>query len=162
MRMNTDPVGEENTRWSRSDCRRGNDAERCFRDGARKRRLQCQNDNVDDGRFERESVTGRTLVLDTIGFVSVKQILADHRYDQILRCLDVERRSETTCQSVGDAVSQWPTYIRAGLRRRWRNIHLRRGARWMTGRRKKRSSSVAATGTRVRAPESCAEAKRRC
>ena len=49
-------------------------------------------------------MTGRPLVLDTIGFVSVKQILADHRYDQILRCHDVESRSETTCQSVGDAV----------------------------------------------------------
>ena len=43
-------------------------------------------------------------VLDTIGLVNVKQILADHRYDQILRCHNVERRSETTCHAVGEAV----------------------------------------------------------
>ena len=30
------------------------------------------------------------LVFDTISFVYVKQILADHRYDQILGCHDVE------------------------------------------------------------------------
>ena len=46
----------------------------------------------------------RPFVLDAISFLNAKQVLANHRYDQILRCHDVERRSETTCQPVGDTV----------------------------------------------------------
>ena len=46
----------------------------------------------------------RPFVLDAIGLLNAKQVLADHRYDQILRCHDVERWIETTCQSAGDTV----------------------------------------------------------
>ena len=42
--------------------------------------------------------------LHAIGLLNVKQVLTDHRYDQILRCDDVERRSETTCHPLGDTV----------------------------------------------------------
>lgn len=46
----------------------------------------------------------RPFVLYVIGILDAKQVLADHRYDQVLRCRDAERRSETTCQPVGDTV----------------------------------------------------------
>lgn len=46
----------------------------------------------------------RPFVFYVIGLLNAKEVLADHRYDQILRCHDVERWSETTCQPVGDTV----------------------------------------------------------
>ena len=44
------------------------------------------------------------VALYAISLLNVEQVLADHPYDQILCCHGVERRSETTCQPLGDTV----------------------------------------------------------